>query len=59
VAKYNQLLRIEDDLGPGAAYLGGGALTHGEMPAPAASTPPQPVPPADPPRPDGGEAAGA
>jgi enolase len=36
VAKYNQLLRIEDDLGPGAAYLGGGALTHGELPVPAA-----------------------
>jgi enolase len=30
VAKYNQLLRIEDDLGPGAAYLGRAALTHGE-----------------------------
>jgi enolase len=26
VAKYNQLLRIEQDLGEGAAYLGGGAL---------------------------------
>jgi enolase len=26
VAKYNQLLRIEDDLGPAAAYLGGAAL---------------------------------
>ncbi len=27
VAKYNQLLRIEEDLGEGAAFLGGGALT--------------------------------
>ena len=36
VAKYNQLLRIEDELGPGAAYLGGAALTNGEAPAPAA-----------------------
>jgi enolase len=26
VAKYNQLLRIEEDLGGDAAYLGGGAL---------------------------------
>jgi enolase len=26
VAKYNQLLRIEEELGPAAAYLGGGAL---------------------------------
>jgi enolase len=26
VAKYNQLLRIEEELGPGAAYLGGAAL---------------------------------
>jgi enolase len=26
VAKYNQLLRIEDDLGPTAAYLGAAAL---------------------------------
>ncbi len=26
VAKYNQLLRIEEELGPVAAYLGGGAL---------------------------------
>jgi enolase len=30
VAKYNQLLRIEDGLGPAAAYLGGGALARGE-----------------------------
>ena len=29
VAKYNQLLRIEDDLGPAAAYLGGAALAPG------------------------------
>ena len=29
VAKYNQLLRIEDQLGPGAAYLGGHALARG------------------------------
>ena len=29
VAKYNQLLRIEDDLGPAAAYLGGAALARG------------------------------
>jgi enolase len=29
VAKYNQLLRIEDDLGPGAAYLGAAALARG------------------------------
>jgi enolase len=28
VAKYNQLLRIEDDLGPVAAYLGGDALAR-------------------------------
>src|SRR5581483_11243831 len=46
VAKYNQLLRIEDELGPGAAYLGGGALTHGETAPPAAGPP-------------GGEAEGA
>ncbi len=26
VAKYNQLLRIEEELGPVAVYLGGGAL---------------------------------
>jgi enolase 1/2/3 len=39
VAKYNQLLRIEDELGPGAAYLGGGALTHGEPPATPARGP--------------------
>jgi enolase len=30
VAKYNQLLRIEDGLGPAAAYLGGSALARGE-----------------------------
>ena len=30
VAKYNQLLRIEEDLGEAAAYLGGGALARGE-----------------------------
>jgi enolase len=29
VAKYNQLLRIEEQLGPGAAYLGGAALSRG------------------------------
>jgi enolase len=29
VAKYNRLLRIEDDLGPAAAYLGGAALAPG------------------------------
>jgi len=29
VAKYNQLLRIEDQLGPGASYLGGAALSRG------------------------------
>ena len=29
VAKYNQLLRIEEDLGPTAAYLGGAALAGG------------------------------
>jgi enolase len=29
VAKYNQLLRIEEDLGPAATYLGGAALAHG------------------------------
>jgi enolase len=29
VAKYNQLLRIEDDLGDAAAYLGGAALAGG------------------------------
>jgi enolase len=29
VAKYNQLLRIEEDLGEGAAYLGGRALASG------------------------------
>jgi enolase len=29
VAKYNQLLRIEDELGPGAVYLGGAALAGG------------------------------
>ncbi len=29
VAKYNQLLRIEEELGPVAAYLGGGALAGG------------------------------
>ncbi|MSO78908.1 MAG: phosphopyruvate hydratase [Acidimicrobiia bacterium] len=28
VAKYNQLLRIEEELGAGAAYLGGEALAH-------------------------------
>ena len=38
VAKYNQLLRIEDELGPGAAYLGGGALANGEVSAPAAAS---------------------
>jgi enolase len=27
VAKYNQLLRIEEELGPVAQYLGGGALS--------------------------------
>jgi enolase len=32
VAKYNQLLRIEEELGPVAAYLGGGALA-GARPA--------------------------
>ena len=34
VAKYNQLLRIEEQLGEGAAYLGGaalaGAVTRGD-----------------------------
>jgi enolase len=29
VAKYNQLLRIEEELGPGASYLGGAALAPG------------------------------
>ena len=29
VAKYNQLLRIEEGLGEAAAFLGGGALAHG------------------------------
>jgi enolase len=29
VAKYNQLLRIEDDLGEAAAYRGRGALARG------------------------------
>jgi enolase len=29
VAKYNQLLRIEEELGPAAAYLGGSALARG------------------------------
>jgi len=29
VAKYNQLLRIEEELGPTAAYLGGAALARG------------------------------
>jgi enolase len=29
VAKYNQLLRIEEQLGPGAAYPGGAALARG------------------------------
>jgi enolase len=29
VAKYNQLLRIEEELGPTAAYLGGAALAGG------------------------------
>jgi enolase len=29
VAKYNQLLRIEEGLGEAAAYLGGRALAHG------------------------------
>jgi enolase len=29
VAKYNQLLRIEEELGPVASYLGGGALAGG------------------------------
>ena len=28
VAKYNQLLRIEDDLNESAAFLGGDALAH-------------------------------
>ena len=28
-AKYNQLLRIEEELGPGASYLGGEALARG------------------------------
>ncbi|HUP70975.1 MAG TPA: phosphopyruvate hydratase [Acidimicrobiales bacterium] len=32
VAKYNQLLRIEEDLGEGAAYLGGGALAAAKSP---------------------------
>ena len=32
VAKYNQLLRIEEELGPVAQYLGGGALA-GAAPA--------------------------
>ena len=32
VAKYNQLLRIEEDLGEGAAYLGGGALAAAKAP---------------------------
>ncbi len=32
-AKYNQLLRIEDDLGDTAAYLGIGALAGGSQPA--------------------------
>ena len=30
VAKYNQLLRIEEDLGESAAYLGGGGAGHGQ-----------------------------
>ena len=38
VAKYNQLLRIEEELGDGAAYLGGGALANGEVSAPAAAS---------------------
>ena len=32
VAKYNQLLRIEEDLGPNATYLGGAALAGGADP---------------------------
>jgi enolase len=32
VAKYNQLLRIEEELGPAAAYLGGSALSGGGNP---------------------------
>src|SRR6185436_5559900 len=31
VAKYNQLLRIEEELGPVAAYLGGGALAGARL----------------------------
>jgi enolase len=37
VAKYNQLLRIEEELGPVAAYLGGAALA-GAVPADGAGT---------------------
>jgi enolase len=33
VAKYNQLLRIEEGLGEAAAYLGGGALSKGAYPS--------------------------
>jgi enolase len=33
VAKYNQLLRIEEELGPVAAYLGGAALAGARPPA--------------------------
>jgi enolase len=33
VAKYNQLLRIEDDLGEAAAYWGGAALKQVNRPA--------------------------
>jgi enolase len=32
VAKFNQLLRIEDDLGEAAEYRGGAALANGRMP---------------------------
>jgi len=32
VAKYNQLLRIEEELAESAAYLGGAALSRGEAP---------------------------
>ena len=33
VAKYNQLLRIEEELGPAAAYLGGSAFARGSRDA--------------------------
>src|SRR5205807_10248658 len=42
VAKYNQLLRIEEQLGESAEFRGGAALARRRLRGPNAATPPKP-----------------